>query len=97
MSRDLDTEVGFMETSLPLNNTVNVVFAAIVGFKCPEKVPAHSVSAKFLPYPRYPVPGDCSRLITCVNGFPRLITCEHGKLLDESSLTCEDQELVPKW
>ncbi|XP_069696434.1 protein obstructor-E [Periplaneta americana] len=69
---------------------------AIIGFKCPEKVPSHSVSAKFLPYPRYPIPGDCGRLITCVNGFPRLISCEHGKVLDESSLTCEDQELVPK-
>ncbi|KDR14644.1 protein obstructor-E [Zootermopsis nevadensis] len=69
---------------------------AIVGFKCPEKVPAHSISAKFLPYPRFSVPGDCSRLITCVNGYPRLITCEAGKVLDESTLTCEDQELVPK-
>ncbi|PSN49919.1 Protein obstructor-E [Blattella germanica] len=70
---------------------------AVVGFKCPDKVPSHSISAKFLPYPRYPIPGDCGRLITCVNGFPRLISCEHGKVLDESSLTCEDQELVPKW
>ena len=44
------------------------------------------------PYPRFPVPGDCERLITCVNGFPRLITCGDGKVFDESTLTCEEPE-----
>ncbi|KAL1455551.1 hypothetical protein WDU94_009640 [Cyamophila willieti] len=61
---------------------------AIIGFKCPESVDPHSVAAKFWPYPRFPVPGDKGRLITCVNGYPRLITCGDGKLFDEASLTC---------
>ncbi|XP_044761396.1 protein obstructor-E isoform X1 [Coccinella septempunctata] len=69
---------------------------AVVGFKCPTKVPSHTVSAKFWPYPRFAVPGDCHRLITCVNGFPRLISCGEGKVLDESTLTCEEPELVPQ-
>ncbi|KAK6637069.1 hypothetical protein RUM43_010743 [Polyplax serrata] len=70
---------------------------AVIGFKCPTKLPANSVAAKFWPFPRFPVPGDCSRLITCVNGLPRLITCEEGKLYDESTGTCEESELVPNW
>ncbi|EEB16744.1 Peritrophin-1 precursor, putative [Pediculus humanus corporis] len=70
---------------------------AVVGFKCPTKFPADSVAAKFWPYPRFAVPGDCTRLVTCINGFPRLINCEEGKLYDEHSGTCEEAELVPKW
>ncbi|XP_071455188.1 protein obstructor-E-like [Hetaerina americana] len=69
---------------------------AIIGFRCPEKVPAHSPAARFWPYPRFPVPGDCSKLITCVNGHPRLITCGEGKLFDAETLTCDDPENVPK-
>ncbi|GBP70464.1 Protein obstructor-E [Eumeta japonica] len=68
---------------------------AVVGFKCPVKLPSNSPSAKFWPFPRFPVPGDCHRLITCVEGHPRLITCEEGKVFDEENLTCEDAELVP--
>lgn len=68
----------------------NLSFPAVIGFKCPEKVDPHSVAAKFLPYPRFAVPGDCERLITCVNGFPRLITCGDDKVFDESTLTCEE-------
>lgn len=74
---------------------INNIFSAVVGFKCPTKVPSNSAAAKFWPYPRFAVPGDCHRLITCVNGYPRLITCGEGKVLDESSLTCEEPELVP--
>lgn len=65
---------------------------AILGFKCPEKLDPHSVSAKFWPHPRFAIPGDCERLITCVNGYPRLITCGDGKVLDETTLTCEEPE-----
>lgn len=68
---------------------------AIVGFKCPHKLPSGSPAAKFWPYPRFPVPGDCGRLITCVEGHPRLITCGDGKLFDAGSLTCMDPEDVP--
>ncbi|CAG9828042.1 unnamed protein product [Diabrotica balteata] len=71
------------------------VLTAVVGFKCPTKVPSNSPAAKFWPYPRFPVPGDCHRLITCVNGYPRLITCGEGKVVDEHSLSCEEPELVP--
>ncbi|XP_054271647.1 protein obstructor-E-like [Macrosteles quadrilineatus] len=65
---------------------------AVLGFKCPDKVDPHSVAAKFWPFPRFAVPGDCERLITCVNGYPRLITCGDGKVFDESTLTCEEPE-----
>ncbi|KAH9645787.1 hypothetical protein HF086_012514 [Spodoptera exigua] len=68
---------------------------AVVGFKCPTKVPANSQAAKFWPFPRFPVPGDCHRLITCVEGHPRLISCGEDKVFDDQSLTCEDPELVP--
>lgn len=46
---------------------------------------------------RFPVPGDCGRLITCVDGHPRLLTCGDGKLFDSVSLTCLDPEEVPHW
>ncbi|XP_032677846.1 protein obstructor-E [Odontomachus brunneus] len=68
---------------------------AIVGFKCPHKLPPHSPAAKFWPYPRFPVPGDCGRLITCVDGHPRLLTCGDGKLFDSVSLTCMHPDDVP--
>ncbi|PZC74956.1 protein obstructor-E [Helicoverpa armigera] len=68
---------------------------AVVGFKCPTKVPSNTQAAKFWPFPRFPVPGDCHRLITCVEGHPRLISCGEGKVFDDQNLTCEDPELVP--
>ncbi|KAB0790580.1 hypothetical protein PPYR_06134 [Photinus pyralis] len=67
---------------------------AVVGFKCPTKVPSHTAAARFWPYPRFSVPGDCHRYITCVNGFPRLIGCGDGTLFDETTLTCEEPEVV---
>ncbi|XP_012257001.2 protein obstructor-E [Athalia rosae] len=69
---------------------------AIVGFKCPQKIPAHTAAARFWPFPRFPVPGDCGRLITCVEGSPRLITCGDGKLFDAHSLSCLDPEEGPQ-
>lgn len=68
---------------------------AVIGFKCPSSVPSNSINHRFLPYPRYAVPGDCHRLITCVDGHPRLITCGDGKVFNEESLTCEDPEDAP--
>lgn len=64
----------------------------VIGFKCPTEVDPHSTQAKFWPYPRFPVPGAPDRLITCVDGHPRINTCGDGKLFDESSLTCLDDE-----
>lgn len=69
-----------------------VQFAAVVGFKCPTKVDPNSVAARFWPFPRFPVQGDCHRLITCVEGHPRLISCGEDKVFDEHTLTCEDPE-----
>lgn len=66
--------------------------AAVVGFKCPTKVDPNSVAARFWPFPRFPVQGDCHRLITCVEGHPRLISCGEDKVFDEHTLTCEDPE-----
>ncbi|KFB38106.1 AGAP000986-PA-like protein [Anopheles sinensis] len=68
---------------------------AVVGFKCPQSVPSGTVAARFWPYPRFAVPNDCHRLITCVDGHPRLITCGEGKVFNEESLTCENPEDVP--
>ncbi|KAK3928148.1 Protein obstructor-E [Frankliniella fusca] len=65
----------------------------IVGFKCPDKVTGKA--AKFYPFPRYAIPGDCTRSITCVNGFPRITACGEDKVFDAESLTCDEPELVP--
>jgi hypothetical protein len=65
-------------------------FLAVIGFKCPTKVPSGSPAAKFWPFPRFPVAGDPHRLITCVEGHPRLISCGDDKIFDESTLTCEE-------
>jgi len=61
----------------------------VVGFKCPDKVEPKSPAYKFWPFPRYSL-GDCHRLVTCVNGYPRLITCGYGSVFNDASLTCED-------
>jgi hypothetical protein len=66
----------------------------IIGFSCPDKVDPHSVSAKFEPYPRFALPGDAHRLITCVHGHPRLISCGEDSVVDESSLTCVEKGYV---
>ncbi|EDW00006.1 GH12620 [Drosophila grimshawi] len=60
--------------------------------RCPKKVDPNSVAARFWPFPRFPVSGDCHRLITCVEGYPRLISCGDDKVFDEHTLTCEEPE-----
>lgn len=67
---------------------------AIVGFKCPAKVTGLSV--KFIPFPRYPYPGDCTRLITCVNDKPRLIGCGEGSAFNQDTYACDDIKNVPE-
>lgn len=62
----------------------------MVGFKCPTSVSAKSREAAFWPFPRFAVQGDCHRLITCVEGHPRLISCGEDKVFDENTLTCEE-------
>lgn len=69
----------------------NVKFlTAVVGFKCPTKVDSESLAARFWPFPRFAAPGDPHRLITCVEGHPRLIGCGEEKIFDPSTLTCEE-------
>lgn len=63
---------------------------AVVGFKCPTSVSPKSREAVFWPFPRFAVPGDCHRLITCVEGHPRLISCGEDKVFDQNTLTCEE-------
>lgn len=82
------SHIWFQQQSGVLILSLFFVFSEIIGFNCPEKPDPHSVSAKFEPYPRYALPGDQHRLITCVNGHPRLISCGEDSVVDESSLTC---------
>jgi len=63
---------------------------AVVGFKCPAKVDSNSPAARFWPYPRFAAPGSPHHLITCVNGYPRLIGCGEEKIFDPNTLTCEE-------
>ncbi|KAJ8682729.1 hypothetical protein QAD02_018521 [Eretmocerus hayati] len=70
--------------------------AEIIGFQCPSS-PPNGAAARFWPFPRFPVPGDCGRLITCVDSHPRLITCGDDKLFDSETLTCLDKEEFPQW
>ena len=71
------------------------IMTEIVGFRCPEKVEPDTLAYKFWPFPRYAIPGECHRLITCVNGYPRLISCGYGAVFNELSLTCQDPAEVP--
>lgn len=48
-------------------------------------------------FDRFAVPNDCGRLITCVDGHPRLITCGEGKLFDSVTLSCMDPDEHPQW
>jgi len=65
----------------------------LVGYSCPDQIPAGSASLRFGPFPRFAT-GQCERLVTCINYYPRLTVCEAGKLVDENSLTCVDPELL---
>ncbi|KAL7288580.1 hypothetical protein TKK_0017319 [Trichogramma kaykai] len=68
----------------------------VIGFRCPSSPPT-GAAARFWPFPRFPVPGDCGRLITCVEGHPRLITCGEDKLFDSETLSCLDRDELPHW
>jgi len=63
---------------------------AIVGYRCPDKVEPGTLAYKFWPYPRFALPGDSSRLVTCVNGYPRLVNCGDHAVVNPATLTCED-------
>jgi len=63
----------------------------IVGFRCPESIDPSSLTAKFIPFPRFPSE-DCSSYLVCVNGYPRRNFCGDYNMFDESSLSCQDPE-----
>lgn len=68
--------------------------AELVGYSCPQEIPVGSASLRFGAFPRFAT-GECDRLVTCINYYPRLTKCERGKSVDENALTCVDSELVP--
>lgn len=70
----------------------------VVGFKCPDvsALPPNSLTRQFLPYPRYPVPGDCGRFVTCVYDYPRLMNCGYEGVFNEETLACDDPKNVPQ-
>jgi len=76
--------------SSPFLPWIPINLVEVVGFRCPDKVEPNTLAYKFWPFPRYSIGGDCHRLITCVNGYPRLISCGYGTVFNENSLTCED-------
>ncbi|XP_018021727.1 protein obstructor-E [Hyalella azteca] len=66
----------------------------VVGFSCPDYVDPKSLSAKFLPFPRFPS-GECGSYIICVDGHPRRIGCGDYQVFDDETLSCQDPEHVP--
>jgi hypothetical protein len=46
------------------------------------------VARRFLPYPRFPLPGDPSSYIICVNYQPRIQFCGDYSAFDPQTLTC---------
>ncbi len=42
----------------------------------------------FLPFPRFPLPGDASSYIVCVNDVPRIQFCGEYSSFDPQLLTC---------
>merc|ERR1711893_83005 len=63
---------------------------SVVGFKCPstDELPPNAIARRFLPYPRFPMPGDDTAYIVCVNYKPRIQYCGDGALFDQSTLSC---------
>jgi len=62
----------------------------VVGFKCPaaHELPPNAVARRFLPYPRFPMPGDESAYIVCVGDSPRIQHCGDLSLFDPQTLSC---------
>jgi len=62
----------------------------VVGFKCPspEELPPNAVARRFLPFPRFPLPGDEYSYIVCVENQPRIQACGEYSVFDPQLLTC---------
>eukprot|EP00096_Caligus_rogercresseyi_P015751 TRINITY_DN821_c1_g1_i1.p1 TRINITY_DN821_c1_g1~~TRINITY_DN821_c1_g1_i1.p1 ORF type:complete len:235 (-),score=56.88 TRINITY_DN821_c1_g1_i1:233-937(-) len=67
---------------------------SVVGFKCPSpnELPPNAVARRFLPFPRFPNPGDDTSYIVCVEGKPRINNCGDGSYFDHQTLTCYEFE-----
>jgi hypothetical protein len=50
---------------------------------------------RFLPYPRFPLPGDDAAYIICVNDQPRIQHCGDYSLFDAQTLSCIYQDAEP--
>jgi len=59
----------------------------IVGFKCPAEIDPASLTARFIPFPRFPS-DDPGSYIVCVDGSPRRLFCGGDSIFDEATLTC---------
>jgi len=75
---------------------------SVVGFKCPapHELPPNAVARRFLPFPRFPKPGDETAYIVCVEGSPRIHYCGDSSVFDSQTLTCiyyEDKHLQPQF
>merc|ERR1712032_1493115 len=75
---------------------------SVVGFKCPapHELPANAVARRFLPFPRFPKPGDETAYTVCVEDSPRIHYCGDNSVFDSQSLTCiyyEDKHLQPQF
>merc|ERR1712244_165304 len=75
---------------------------SVVGFKCPapHELPPNAVARRFLPFPRFPKPGDETAYIVCVEDSPRIHYCGDNSVFDSQSLTCiyyEDKHLQPQF
>jgi len=60
----------------------------VVGFSCPTDLPPGSFSAKFNPFPRFPIPGRDDSYIVCVGGYPRQNFCGEPSFFDPETLSC---------
>jgi len=66
---------------------------AVVNFQCPGHVTG--LSARFIPFPRFAYPHDCTRYVVCVNNKPRLTGCGDGSGFNQETLTCDDLKHLP--
>merc|ERR1712200_136564 len=57
-----------------------------------HELPPNAVARRFLPFPRFPMPGDDSAYIVCVADNPRIHYCGDNGLFDPQTLSCLNYE-----
>jgi hypothetical protein len=68
------------------------IFAAFLGFKCPEDSGLFGDEYRF-----YRNPADCQKYFICVNGRPRLYSCGDGYAFNDDIGGCDGIENVTSW